>query len=181
MNTSLSVKTDLNKQLDFYSIVSDIMKNETVKEMKNYKQHYNTSTYEHCFYVSYISYKICKKLHLDYVSAARAGMVHDLFLYDWRNSRKNLNLNGFHAFIHPRIALENASKLFILNEKEKDIIAKHMWPITLPLPKYAESFVITFVDKLSAIEESFRYYNDFLTKQKLYKYAYVFLSLLILI
>jgi len=27
---------------------------------------------------------ICKKYNLDYASAARAGMVHDLFLYDWR-------------------------------------------------------------------------------------------------
>lgn len=180
MSLALANQTDLSKQLEFYSLVSDIITNETVQKMKNYRQHYETSTYEHCFQVAYISYKICKKLGLDYKAVARAGMLHDLFLYDWRNSRKLLHLKGFHAFVHPKIALENASKLFHLNKKEKDIIVKHMWPVTLSLPRYPESFIITLVDKYSAIQESFMFYHKFLAKKKLYKYAYVFLCLLIL-
>jgi len=180
MNTSLS-KTNLNKYTEFYTIVQDLISNETVQKMKQYRQHYDTSTYEHCFYVAYISYKICKKLGLDYKAAARAGMLHDLFLYDWRNSRKTLNLEKPHAFIHPKIALDNASALFDLTKKEKDIIIKHMWPVTLKFPKYPESFIVTFVDKYSALQESFIFYNSFLTKKKLYKYAYIFLCLLILI
>ena len=180
MNTSIA-KTDLNKYTEFYKIVQDLISNETVQKMKNYRQHYDTSTYEHCFYVSYISYKICKKLGLDYKAAARAGMLHDLFLYDWRNSKKALNLERSHAFIHPKIALENASKLFNLTKKEKDIIAKHMWPVTIALPKYPESFIVTFVDKYSTLQESFVFYNSFLRRKRLYKYAYIFLCLLILI
>ena len=180
MNSTLT-KIDVNSKLEFYSIVSDIITNDTVRKMKDYRQHYDTSTYEHCLHVAYISYKICKKLGLDYVSVARAGMLHDLFLYDWRNSRKLLNLKSFHAFIHPKIALENASKLFSLTKKEKDIIVKHMWPVTLALPRYPESFIITFVDKYSAMQESFVFYNSFLRRKKLYKYAYVFLCLLILV
>lgn len=180
MNLALKSKIDLHEQLEFYSLVSDIITNETVQKMKNFRQHYETSTYEHCFQVAYISYKICKKLGLDYKAVARAGMLHDLFLYDWRNSRKLLHLKGFHAFIHPKIALENASKLFDLSKKEKDIIVKHMWPVTLRFPRYPESFIITFVDKYSALQESFMFYNKFLTKKKLYKYAYIFLCLLIL-
>lgn len=173
-------KTNISEQLEFHSIISDIITNETVQKMKNFRQHYETSTYEHCFQVAYISYKISKKLGLDYKASARAGMLHDLFLYDWRNSKKLLNLKGFHAFIHPKIALENASKLFNLSKKEKDIIVKHMWPVTLSLPRYPESFLITIVDKYSALQESFLFYNKFLTKKKLYKYAYIFLCLLIL-
>lgn len=180
MNTTLT-KSNLNQYTEFYTIVQDLISNETVQKMKEYRQHYDTSTYEHCFYVAYISYKICKKLGLDYKAAARAGMLHDLFLYDWRNSRKTLNLERPHAFIHPKIALKNASKLFNLTEKEKDIIVKHMWPVTLKFPKYPESFIVTFVDKYSALQESFIFYNSFLTKKKLYKYAYIFLCLLILI
>lgn len=180
MNTTL-VKTDLNKYIEFYALIQDLISNETVQKMKNYRQHYNTSTYEHCFYVSYISYKICKKLGLDYKAAARGGILHDLFLYDWRNSRKLLNLERSHAFIHPKIAFENASKLFKLTEKEKDIIVKHMWPVTLTLPKYPESFIVTFVDKYSALFESFTFYSSFLRRNRVYKYAYIFLCLLILI
>ena len=70
------------------------------------------------------------------------GMLHDLFLYDWRHSKKKLNLEGLHAFVHPKIALRNASELFLLNDKEKDIILKHMWPVTFfSLPKYRESYI----------------------------------------
>lgn len=176
---STLVRTDINQYVEFNSIVKDLMSNETVQKMKDFNQHYNTSTYEHCFNVSYISYKICKKLGLDYISAARAGMLHDLFLYDWRNSSKNLE--GLHAFIHPKIALKNASKLFTLNELEKDIIVKHMWPVTLCIPKYAETFVITFVDKYSALQESFSFYAKTLARRRIYKYAYIFLCLLILV
>lgn len=181
MNLVLTDKTEIKEQLEFYSIISDIIENETVQKMKNFRQHYDTTTYEHCLHVAYFSYKICKKLGLDYHAVSRAGMLHDLFLYDWRNSRKLLHLKGFHAFVHPKIALENASKLFSLTKKEKDIIGKHMWPLTFSLPRYPESFIITFVDKYSALQESFTFYNEFLKKKKLYKYAYIFLCLLILV
>jgi uncharacterized protein len=44
-------------------------------------------------------------------------------------------------------------KHFKITEKEKDIIVKHMWPLTLIPPRYRESFVVTFVDKyLSSAE-----------------------------
>lgn len=165
---------------EFIEITKDILENETVKEMKNYRQHYDISTYEHCLNVAYISYKICKKLKWDYKSMARAAMLHDLFLYDWRKSRKKLQLRGYHAFIHPKIALENALKLYNLNDKEKDIIVKHMWPVTLALPKYKETYVITLVDKYSAIIESFSYYKKWLQSKRLYRYAYIFLCLIFL-
>lgn len=178
----------MTKQLDrttinteFYSIIEDLINNETVCKMKNFKQHYNTSTYDHCLNVAYLSYIVCKKLKLDYISATRAGMLHDLFLYDWRNSRKLLKLEKAHAFIHPKIAFENASKLFELNEKEKDIILKHMWPVTIALPKYKESYIITFIDKFSAIRESYHFYDNLLKTKKFYKYAYIFFCLLIMV
>ena len=160
--------------IEFRNIIKDILENETVKQMNNYRQHYDTSCYEHCFKVAWYNYVLCKKLKLDYVSAARAGMIHDLFLYDWRvpqPGRKRL-----HAFRHPRIALENSMKLFDLNEKEKDIILKHMWPLTVVPPKYAESYIITLSDKLCALQESARHYQ----KSKAFRYAYVFLSLLVI-
>ena len=130
-------------QAEFYSIIADIAEHETVLKMKQYRQHYDTSTYEHCMHVAFLNYKIGKKLHLDYKALARAGMLHDLFLYDWRKSQRDVEIDGLHAFVHPKIAFQNASRLFDLNEKEKDIIVKHMWPVTLPLPKYKESFLIT--------------------------------------
>ena len=134
------------------TIVNDIIKNKLVQKMREYRQHFNVSCFDHCLLVSYNLYLICKKHRLDYISAARAAMVHDLFLYDWRkrqNGRK-----GLHAFTHAKTAYENAIKLFDLNDKEKDIIIKHMWPVTLfALPKYKETLWMIYVDKYLAVIE----------------------------
>ena len=135
----------------YMDIVKDIISNELVLEMKKYRQHYNVSCFDHCLYVSYNLYNICKKYNLDYKSAARAGLVHDLFLYDWRKRQEGRR--GFHAFTHSQTAYENASKIFKLNPIEKDIIVKHMWPVTLALPRYKESFLMTYVDKYFACVE----------------------------
>lgn len=163
--------------IEFYNITKDLLNNSTVKQMKNFKHHYNSTCYEHCLEVAYWSYLICKKHNLDYVSAARAGILHDLFLYNWRHSRRLLHLKGFHAFEHPKIALKNACELFSLNDKEKDIILKHMWPVTLfKFPKYKESYIITFTDKLSALKSFYDYYEKHLSRNKVYRYAYIFFA-----
>ena len=173
------IKNDFYDKVEFFKIINNIISNETVKNMKNYRQHCDTSCYEHCIRVAYYSYWIAKKLGLDYISTARAAMLHDLFLYDWRKSHREVKLDGLHAFVHPKIALKNATKIFDLNEKEQDIISKHMWPITITFPKYIESYIVTLTDKYSAVKESYTYFQSQLKKNKIYKYAYVFLSLII--
>lgn len=135
----------------YIEIVRNLLSNGLVQKMKKYRQHYEINCFYHCLFVSYNAYRICKKYNLDYISVARAGMVHDLFLYDWRkreNGRK-----GLHAFTHPKLAQENALKVVNLNEKEKDIILKHMWPLTIKFPKFKESYILSFVDKYFAVIE----------------------------
>ena len=168
----------INQDIEFLNIIKDIINNETVQEMKNYRQHYETSCFEHCYIASYYCYLICKKFHLDYKSASRAAMLHDLFLYDWR--KKQPDRKGLHAFKHPRVSYENASKLFDLNKKEKDIILKHMWPITLIPPRYLESFILTLVDKYSALSESADVWKERIIDRKVLRYTYIILSLLII-
>ena len=164
--------------LEYKNIVADLLKNDMVKEMKLYNHHYTSTCYSHSLEVSYYSFCIAKKLHLDYTAVARAGLLHDLFLYDWKTDKNHGKLHGIY---HPQKALKNAMKIYNLSKKEQDIIKKHMWPLTLSLPRYPESYVVTFVDKYSAIQESFVFYNSWLTKKKFYKYAYIFLCLLILV
>ena len=161
---------------EFIQMIDDLLNNDTVKQMKNFRQHYETSCFDHCLIASYYCYLYGKKFNLDYVSCARAAMLHDLFLYDWR--KKQDDRKGLHALTHPKTAYKNASKLFALNEKEKDIILKHMWPVTIALPKYKESYLLTLVDKYCALNESYQeIYNRFCQK-KLFRYAYVFLCIL---
>ena len=49
----------------------------------------------------------------------------------------------------------NASQHFSLDKKERDVIVKHMWPLTLSPPKYAESYIVVLVDKFFCISEAF--------------------------
>ena len=135
---------------EFNTIIKDIIDNPYVLDMKNFRQHCDTSTFEHSYKVAYISYKICKKLNLDYKSVARAGMLHDFYLYDWRIKS---SWHRWHAFKHGRFASINACKLFDLSNKEIDMIKKHMWPITIIPPRYAMTYFIGIVDKYCAIME----------------------------
>lgn len=138
----------------YLDIVEDIVNHDEFIKLKKF-WHHSSSIFEHCVRVSYESYRIGKKLNLDYVSLARGGLLHDFFLYDWREDRFRdiRNFGESHAFRHPRIALENAEKYFALNEREKDIISKHMWPATIIPPRYKESYVVTMVDKYIAGRE----------------------------
>ena len=166
--------------IEFLNITKDILENPTVKQMKNFRQHYDCSCYEHCLEVAYWSYLFCKKYGWDYVSAARGAMLHDLFLYDWRGSKKKLHLKHFHAFLHPQIALYNAEKLFNLNDKEKDIIVKHMWPVTPQFPRSKEGFILTFIDKYCALAEAIKVLKKNIHKKKVWRYAYIFLAMIVL-
>ena len=138
------------KKEKFLEIINDILANKSIQNLKLYKHHYAYTRLEHCLSVSYYTYVICKFLHLDYKSAARAALLHDLFFYDCEDK---ISRPKNHIKNHPKIALENANKLFSLNKKEQDIILKHMWPLTFSPPKYLESFIVTIVDKYCAFKE----------------------------
>lgn len=172
------IKESADCDKEFQNLIQELIANETVQEMKQYKHHYETTCYEHCYMAAYYCYLICKKYNLDYKSATRAAMLHDLFLYDWRKHQDGKK--GLHAFTHGKEACKNACKLFNLNEKEKDIIIKHMWPLTIEFPKSIEAFILTFVDKYCAISESFEVFQARLFTKPSLRYAYVFLSLLII-
>ncbi len=162
---------------NFDNIMSELVNNETVLQMKKYVQHFDTNCYDHCYDVAETMYKITKKFNLDYVSATRAGMLHDLFLYDWhiKEGRKNM-----HAFRHGKIACENASRIFDLNDKEKDMIEKHMWPCTIALPKSKEGMILTLVDKYCTIKESVNYITKVISNKKILRYGiFIFQMLLI--
>ncbi len=179
VDTDIHSKMDKKLQLtDFFNTIQDIISNDVVKQMKNYRQHCNTSCYKHCMQVAYFTYITCQKLNLDYISATRAAMLHDLFLYDWRKKYRNTKLTGLHAFVHPKIALENANKIFRLNDMEQDIILKHMWPVTFALPKYKESYIVTIMDKYSACLETYLYLQNKLERKSFYKHIYIFLSMI---
>lgn len=169
------MKTLLITNSEFHNIIDDLITNDTVLKMKNYRQHFNVSCFEHCYCVAYCSYSICKKLRLDYKSITRAAMLHDLFLYDWRDKNSHRH---FHAFHHGKTACENASKHFDLSQKEKDMIVRHMWPVTFLFPNSIEGFILTLVDKYCTLSESWNALKLHTYSQKYFKYIYLFFCIM---
>lgn len=138
---------------EFYDIINDIYKHEEFMKLKQFF-HHNSSIYAHVRDVAYFSYRASKYLKLDYQSAARGALLHDFFLYDWRNhDEPDLHRDKYHGIEHPKIALANAEKYFMLNDIEKDIIVKHMWPLTIIPPRYKESYIVSFADKYLSSKE----------------------------
>lgn len=142
------------EDLGFYRLVSDIIDNNKFQRLDECR-HHGMTRYEHSIKVSYHSYKIAKKFRLDYKSVARAGLLHDFFLNEDLSEKKQ----KLSMFFHPYYSLKNACYYFDLNDIEKDTIITHMFP-TLPhkVPKYLESWLVSFVDKIIAIEEFYLSY-----------------------
>lgn len=163
---------DENKYLDrqYVNIVKDILDNEEFKKM-NEIAHHGLNRGGHLLRVSYYSYKIAKIMGLDYESSARAGLLHDFFFEDNKNSNMSKRMKTLVE--HPKYSVHNSSKYFELTEMEKDIIESHMFPVCRKVPKYFEGWIVNLVDDVVAI-------NEFSYKLRT-KFSYAFNFLLILI
>ena len=154
MKNRIGVKQMQNPSAKRYQsyevLVTDLLAHEQVLHMKNFIQHRKISCYDHSIHVSYYSYLIGKFLKLDFRSVARGALLHDFFLYDWHITKP---YKGLHAFSHSVIALENADQQFDLNIVERDIIKKHMWPLTITPPRFKESLIVSLTDKYCSILE----------------------------
>lgn len=146
---------------EYMKLVSDIYNNVEFVKIKEI-EHHGITRFEHSVRVSYYSYKIAKKLKLDFKESARAGLLHDFFLSNKNRTKTERFLS---VFKHPKICVQNALKNFELSTKEIDIIKSHMFPISFSIPKYAESWIVSFVDKGAAIYE--------FSKKLSYKFKFV--------
>ena len=64
--------------------VKDILENREFMQLGAFSHHQSTSRLMHSINVSYISWHIARKLGCDARMAARAGLLHDFCLYDFR-------------------------------------------------------------------------------------------------
>ena len=141
----------------FHDCTEDLFASQNVQRMREFVQHADVSCLEHCVSVALMSLWISGKLGLsvDQRSMVRGALLHDFFLYDWheKSDRK-----GLHGFTHSKTALRNAQLEFRLNDREKDIIVKHMWPLTLVPPRCREAVIVGLSDKFCSFLETFRLY-----------------------
>ena len=144
----------MREQAILHSCALDILTFSGMLQEKKYKQHGNISCYEHSLAVAHTSVKLANffRIRVDMASLVRGALLHDYFLYDWHMPNEPVR---FHAFTHANRALQNAERDFILNDIQRDIIQKHMFPLTPNLPRYKESAIVIIADKLCATREVF--------------------------
>lgn len=147
------MRENIDREYDM--IIKDILDHEQFKVMSEIK-HHNTTRLDHMMKVSYYSYLIARALHLNYKETARAGLLHDFYLgrtVDYNKVKDKIKL---YTHNHPKEAVENAKKYFDINAIEEDIIRSHMFPIDIKIPKYAESWIVSTVDKVVGTYEFYK-------------------------
>lgn len=135
---------------DFVAETRDLLAESQVQSMAQWLHHGNITCLAHSMYVAVTAYKIGKKLHLNTSAIARAGLLHDFYLYHKRDKTTH---EGLQCFDHPVIAAENAKKITHLTAQEENIILAHMWPVGSCMPKSLEALLVNWVDTYAALLE----------------------------
>ncbi|NLL80337.1 MAG: HD domain-containing protein [Clostridiales bacterium] len=135
----------------------DILGSRNYRQTREHIQHGDMTVQRHTMDVARYSLFISEKLGIacDKQALIRGALLHDYFLYDWHD-KEHVNIARLHGFRHPRIARENAEKEYDLSEREKDIIEKHMWPLTVVPPTCREAWIVTTADKYCSLMETLR-------------------------
>ena len=134
----------------------DIINSENFKKTKGHIQHGSMTVNEHCMSVARHSMIMNNKLrlHCNVRDLVRGSLLHDYFLYDWHDKKYLAKRQRLHGFHHPSTALRNADKEYNLTDKQRDIIIKHMWPLTVIPPRCREAWVVTAADKYCSLMET---------------------------
>lgn len=137
---------------EFECLVKDIIDNKEFQKLDN-ELHHGITRYSHSMRVAKATYNTTKALGLDYKEATRAALLHDFFLdnqFSKEESKKKFST-------HPQMAVENAKKYYELSEKQENIIESHMFPANLTVPKSAEAWAVSLMDKSVAAYEMYRF------------------------
>ncbi len=145
-----------------YKYGKDILKSPKFQKSEQFIQHGTMSVRKHSIRVAMTALKISQMLPMKIKKRdlVRGALLHDYFLYDWHHIKVTpanlLRFYEMHGFTHPATALRNADRDFRLSNREKDIIRKHMWPLTIVPPMCREAWIVTIADKYCSLMETLR-------------------------
>ena len=133
-------------------IVKRLDKRSRFAQCAGFTQHRTTTTRAHCVAVAYTSCRIAEVLGIsvDWDSLIRGALLHDYYLYDWHISKGR---QRWHGFRHPGIALRHAESELSLSRRERNMILRHMFPLTPVPPTCREAWIVCLADKICALRE----------------------------
>ena len=119
---------------------------------REFIQHGDVTVYTHVTSVARASLSFAERLDrvgvsVDRASLLRGALLHDYFLYDWHDPDPSHRLHGFR---HPFFALARAE----LTPRERNIIARHMFPLVPVPPTCREAWIVCLADKWCALCET---------------------------
>lgn len=144
------------------AVAPDILRSKNFRSTRSHVQHGNMTVNDHSMNVAKYSLAISEKLHIpcEKKDLIRGALLHDYFLYDW-HTPDHISPHKLHGFYHPGRALHNAQKEYHLTPREKDIIKKHMWPLTISsVPMCREAWIVTMADNGVRLWRHFMYIRD---------------------
>lgn len=133
-------------------IAQDLVNEARIAQMERFVQHGSISTLEHVLRVAEkaVSWSRALRMRVNEEELIRGAVLHDYYLYDWHDP-----VNKGHATKHPLRALKNAEEDFVLTDRERNIIAAHMWPLPpTRVPRYREAWLVCLADKWCSLEET---------------------------
>ena len=150
---------------NFQEMTEDILAHPLFLQLRSCPHHGGeNSLYIHSVDTAKCAYRLARRFRLkeDRVRAlTRAALLHDFFGYDWQSERHKRYMHRYsgwergrhmHAFIHGSHAAHRAGRMFGLDQRQKDAIASHLFPLA-SWPRSSEAWLLTLADKMVASRE----------------------------
>lgn len=149
------MKYTLKERRAFRRNVMQVLGQARVRDMQAFTQHGDTSCLLHCVAVAYYSHRVavfagvsCRFASRN-CCAARCCTIISCMTGTIRTRRTTCMDSGI-----PGFALRNAEKDFELTRVERNIIARHMFPLTPKPPTCREAVLVSLVDKACSLYET---------------------------
>lgn len=131
----------------------DILKSPGMQIAKENMQHGSVSVFEHSVCVALVCLWLVHRLHLKVNQRALGARRFAARLFPLRLAHAD-PAHRLHGFRHAGTALRNADRDFELNDTERDMIKKHMFPLNPAPPRFKETAVLCLADKYCALRET---------------------------
>ena len=133
----------------YLDCVGELLADPQVQAMKEIRHHPGVSCFEHSLFVSYVAFRLAERWRGNRRGAARAGLLHDLYLYAPTSLPSSKQ-----CFAPPLAAVRNARALCgELSPQEENGILPHMWPLAPRAPRSRTAAAVCRADKLCATAE----------------------------
>ena len=146
--------TEQEKQ-ELENVYQSFLHDERILRMKDIPMHRGSNCYYHSFKVAKKAIRHAirhKKEKVDLMTILLGAILHDYYLYNWRQNKELLKKHGKN---HPYIAAQNAKDDFGITEMVQKVIKSHMWPINIKeYPNSKEARIVTIADKMVSTGEA---------------------------